>query len=54
MVISQITIVFGLGLDPLVKNLDDPRVLENRLRQLQALREFEVDDSFEPTQGILA
>jgi len=29
-------------------------VLENRLRQLQALREFEVDDSFEPTQGILA
>ena len=29
-------------------------VLESRQRQLQALREFEVDDTIEPTQGILA
>lgn len=28
-------------------------VLEHRLPQLQALREFEVDDTVEPTQGIL-
>jgi hypothetical protein len=28
-------------------------VLENRQRQLQTLREFEVDDTVEPTQGVL-
>jgi hypothetical protein len=40
-------------------NLSDDRlrvvkpVLEHRLPQLQAFRNFEVDDSVEPTQGIL-
>ena len=40
-------------------NLSDERlrvlkpVLENRLRRLQAVRDFEVDDSVAPTQGIL-
>jgi len=28
-------------------------VLERRLGQLQALRDFEIDDSIAPTQGIL-
>ena len=40
-------------------NLSDDRlravkpVLENRRSQLRALRDFEVDDSVAPTQGIL-
>jgi hypothetical protein len=40
-------------------NLSDDRlrvvkpVLEHRLPQLRALRDFEVDDTVEPTQGIL-
>jgi len=40
-------------------NLSDVRlrivapVLENRLPQLRALRDFEFDDTVEPTQGIL-
>lgn len=40
-------------------NLSDDRlrvvkpVLENRLPQLQALRDFAIDDSVAPTQGIL-
>ena len=40
-------------------NLSDDRlrvvkpVLEHRLPQLQAFRDFEVDDSVAPTQGIL-
>ena len=40
-------------------NLSDDRlrivapVLEHRLPQLQALRGFELDDTVEPTQGIL-
>jgi hypothetical protein len=40
-------------------NLSDDRlqvvkpVLENRLPQLQALRDFEIDDSVGPTHGIL-
>jgi len=41
-------------------NLSDERlgvikpVLEHRLPQLRTLREFEVDDTIAPTQGILA
>ena len=41
-------------------NLSDDRlrvvkpVLEHRLSQLRALRDFEVDDTVAPTQGILA
>lgn len=41
-------------------NLRDDRlrvvqpVLERRVAQLQALRDFEVDDTVEPTQGILS
>ena len=41
-------------------NLSDERlrvlkpVLEHRLPQLRALRDFEVDDTVAPTQGILA
>ena len=41
-------------------NLSDDRlrvvkpVLEQRLSQLRSLRDFEVDDSVAPTQGILA
>lgn len=41
-------------------NLSDDRlrivqpVLERRAAQLQALRDFEVDDTVEPTQGILS
>ena len=41
-------------------NLSDERlrvvkpVLESRLPQLRALRDFEVDDTVAPTQGILA
>jgi hypothetical protein len=40
-------------------NLSDERlrvikpVLENRLPQLRALRDFEIDDAVAPTQGIL-
>jgi hypothetical protein len=40
-------------------NLSDDRlrviapVIKNRLAKLQALRDFEVDDSVAPTQGIL-
>jgi len=40
-------------------NLTDDRlrvlkpILEHRLPQLRALRDFEIDDSVEPTQGIL-
>ena len=40
-------------------NLSDDRlrivkpVLEHRLPQLQALRDFEIDDTVAPTQGIL-
>ena len=40
-------------------NLSDDRlrvikpVLEHRLPQLRAVRDFEVDDAVEPTQGIL-
>ena len=40
-------------------NLSDDRlriiqpVLENRLLQLRALRDFEIDDAVAPTQGIL-
>jgi hypothetical protein len=40
-------------------NLSDDRlrvvkpVLENRLAQVRALREFEIDDSVAPTHGIL-
>ena len=40
-------------------NLSDDRlriiqpVLENRLPQLRALRDFEIDDTVAPTQGVL-